>query len=338
MCIYLINHPNLTYTSREHIFPAAIGGIQTLPTTYVSDQANNFFSKIELKALQNGDISLIRSFEGPGSRGSDKKGKQTISVCQMEDGSWKLGYIFLGKPYIVNQLVINKNEGGFFLEPQKQNDIQHHIFEMLNKFTKDSKFCYLKNQNLPEDYLLIGYYDKKFYIASSKERPESKTIFELISKYLENIENIDLSKSYHIQKHTTVNLHLEFGEHNQRFYGKICYNVLAFIKGEEYAKKKEFDKFRNWLLGNIENNAIQLWFVPSVLKNIGFPNRSHICILSNMDNNLIASISLYNQWMVQLIIGKVDKNDFSIPDGLICDWLNKKEYRLLDYLREIEND
>ena len=338
MCIYLINHPNLTYTSREHIFPAAIGGIQTLPTTYVSDQANNFFSKIELKTLQNGDISLIRSFEGPGSRGSDKKGKQTISVCQMEDGSWKLGYIFLGKPYIVNQLVINKNEGGFFLEPQKQNDIPHHIFEMLNKFTKDSKFCYLKNQNLPEDYLLIGYYDKKFYIASSKERPESKTIFELISKYLENIEHIDLSKIYHTKPHTTVNLHLELGESNQRFYGKICYNVLAFMRGEEYVKKKEFDNFRNWLLGINKNIQISPFGLDNAFKNISFPTKSHICIFSNINNNLIASVSLYNQWMMQLVIGKVDKNDFSIPDGLICDWLNKKEYRLLDYLQEIEND
>ena len=43
-CIYYLNKENLTYNKKEHIFPATIGGIETLPVGYVSDQANEYFS------------------------------------------------------------------------------------------------------------------------------------------------------------------------------------------------------------------------------------------------------------------------------------------------------
>ena len=49
MCIYYGNKEDLTYNSREHIFPATIGGIETLPEGYVSDKANSYFSKLEVK-------------------------------------------------------------------------------------------------------------------------------------------------------------------------------------------------------------------------------------------------------------------------------------------------
>ena len=45
-CIYF-KEDNLKYDSREHIFPAGIGGVKRLLRGFVSDKANNYFSNIE---------------------------------------------------------------------------------------------------------------------------------------------------------------------------------------------------------------------------------------------------------------------------------------------------
>lgn len=54
-CIYYKNN-NDGQGSREHIFPAFVGGIRKLPSDYVSQKANSFFSKMEIKEALYGDI------------------------------------------------------------------------------------------------------------------------------------------------------------------------------------------------------------------------------------------------------------------------------------------
>lgn len=52
-CIYCTDYDkNLKYNSEEHVIPAGLGGISKLPRDYVSDAANNKFSKYELKAMR----------------------------------------------------------------------------------------------------------------------------------------------------------------------------------------------------------------------------------------------------------------------------------------------
>ena len=52
MCIYLGEQAGLTYHKREHIFPAAIGGIHMLEKGWVSDQANEFFHLLSYMFLE----------------------------------------------------------------------------------------------------------------------------------------------------------------------------------------------------------------------------------------------------------------------------------------------
>jgi len=97
MCIFYGNKEDLTYDGREHIFPAAVGGIEKLPAGFVSDQANHYFSQLEQKMLHSSMISMSRMFFGPGKRGSDKVGEVQVSVFKADDGEYALGYIFKSK-------------------------------------------------------------------------------------------------------------------------------------------------------------------------------------------------------------------------------------------------
>ncbi|MDD4562431.1 MAG: hypothetical protein PHW39_05090 [Syntrophomonadaceae bacterium] len=70
-CIYLKQtKPDLKFTKREHVIPAGIGGIEKLPSGYVSDAANEFFSSIELIALRKTFLAVNRENVGPGKRGT----------------------------------------------------------------------------------------------------------------------------------------------------------------------------------------------------------------------------------------------------------------------------
>lgn len=52
-CIYLKKMlPDVTFNKAEHIIPAGIGGIKTLPKGLVSDEANELFSKLELDFMR----------------------------------------------------------------------------------------------------------------------------------------------------------------------------------------------------------------------------------------------------------------------------------------------
>lgn len=67
-CIYY-KSDSLSFNSREHVIPAGLGGKNTLPEGYVSDEVNNYFSALELKALRESIVGGIRNYLGPGKRG-----------------------------------------------------------------------------------------------------------------------------------------------------------------------------------------------------------------------------------------------------------------------------
>ena len=69
MCIYYGDLPELTYKSREHVLPAALGCCTKLESGVVSDQANEFFSPIERDVLEHSLIQIPRIINGPGKRG-----------------------------------------------------------------------------------------------------------------------------------------------------------------------------------------------------------------------------------------------------------------------------
>src|SRR6202012_3750045 len=68
-CIYYITRTDLSFETAEHVFPAGLGGIMTLPKGYVSKEFNNDISQVELRFMRESLIALPRQILGPGKKG-----------------------------------------------------------------------------------------------------------------------------------------------------------------------------------------------------------------------------------------------------------------------------
>lgn len=159
-CIYLDqSERQLSYNEREHIIPAGLGGKKTLPIGMVSDEANNAFSKLELKALRSTLLAHNRSVLGPGKRGSlsvkkVRDPKIQIMFAQMEEDSeyidtlyapQRLGFLFRNTVYIIPQILFPINDNWTMPMPRFITDNistdclfkLHELFYNLQLFIND---------------------------------------------------------------------------------------------------------------------------------------------------------------------------------------------------------
>jgi len=339
-CIYYKNN-NDGQGSREHIFPAFVGGIRKLPSDYVSQKANSFFSKMEIKEALYGDICVPKMFLGPGYRGTKTVGKLTIMTTRdIKDESWGLGYVFYGTPYPISHICIQGNLAKLTIGICKsREDGFKEAQQQLLSFSESSRFCFICDKKLPADCILIGTYKNSFYIASSKnKRPKNKTI---IAKINDVFSKFDYKKSpiIHKSNRCTVNPQCHIDKNTDRFYGKICFNALAHLRGKEFVLKECFDDYREWLIAENNNthHIISDKIASSVLKKMNIPNNAHWCMFIKINNVLYAFISLYGLRELCFMIGNLDKIDFPYPDGYICDWQNKREYSLIEYIKKLSD-
>ena len=121
-----------------------------------------------------------------------------------------------------------------------------------------------------------------------------------------------------------------------RVFGKIAFNVLSDIKGKDYVLDSDFDKFRNWLMGDEDKDYAG--FLPEFESKTYFPENSHWCVFYNVRGDLWATVGLYNTFTRSMNITKGRGIDFNFADGMICDWKNEREYRLLEYLSHMSEN
>ncbi|MDQ0107517.1 hypothetical protein J2T02_002636 [Chitinophaga terrae (ex Kim and Jung 2007)] len=127
MCIYLTDRVDLHYDSKEHIFPAGIDGIKTLPHTVVSREFNRESSRYEDTFIHQSLIALPRQLHGPGKRGSLDPAKATKSSIQVlrsrtNEEIYSLGYIKLGKPHENPQVCIKIENGNVVFSCDKSEE------------------------------------------------------------------------------------------------------------------------------------------------------------------------------------------------------------------------
>ena len=112
---------------------------------------------------------------------------------------------------------------------------------------------------------------------------------------------------------------------------------MAEIKGQDYALDDAFDSFREWVMGKDDPDYSN--FIPVVDSSMEFkklvPYSSHWCVFLNIGGDLCAVVSLYNSIERKIVLAKGRGKDFPMIDGMICDWRNGKEYRLIDYINQI---
>lgn len=361
-CIYYKkSNPHLHFDKEEHVIPAGLGGIQKLKKGTVSDEANEKFSKLETVVLRNSLIALNRMNNGPGKRGglNVKKVKSPVMrVLKQEKGSsveFVLGFIFAGQSYIIPQIILDFDiKSNTFLpmymstvlDEQSISDFPLDLDKKLIQLFKNKNMSW-KLVNLPfettKHFINIGHYQGKWYATTSfkiinkdllaldmlpmlneklKESEDKKRLSkpeilgELLLKYEDKL-NTDATTFYFM-------------------YLKTAFNALALFKGADYICNEIFDEIRESIIkvSNVDK-FIQLdkdlydAEVEVCAKN--FPDKAHYVIICAKDNELIAYVSFYSESPGKVKLTDKYQGDNFI-DGLICDWQNRKEFRL-DSLR-----
>jgi hypothetical protein len=345
-CIYLKGiEPELTFNSGEHIIPAGIGGIKKLPNGIVSDQVNTrIFSSLELDFMRNSPISLPRQFHGPGKRGSfvpEKASKSNVHLMvSTDDGShFTLGYIKLAKPYSIPQVSVCPNgvvHFGFNTADGIAELQTKQLIDDMKEF--DGKYHEINDDRIPIDDFLLGADNNRWYLAKNPSK-QITNLLEIVGRIINSADTESIEPSYQTSQ-MTCHQSMAFNiESYFRVCAKIVFNFLALSKGQDFVLKEEFDPIRGWILNGGENVFVQLMDKdgkPELLVELPFPPLSHKILITQVDDKLIGIIGFYGanfETIVQLA-ENLKLNAF-ILDGLICDWKNKKEYRLMEFISSL---
>lgn len=332
-CIYYLNKENLTYNKKEHIFPATIGGIETLPVGYVSDQANEYFSKFESNLVTSSFIGLEKSFWGPGERGKNVPGRMPITIFANGEKE-ELGFTFMGKPHAIPQIIISEDINQIHVTRddifQTNKDLDKLIKNIRNFNNKYTILSVKPNKAK----FIIGFYKNRTYISTRFEDKIKEYVEYIKSKVLDNIDYSKAKIGLIDKPNTVINMAVS-ADNDARIFAKTALNLIAKIKGCEYANKSDFDGFKKWIMGEENDNFTQL---PRDLKLFQFLNindKIHYCVLMNIDGFFVASVTFYNHWTMRFDICPAFDTFFNTPYIYFCDWQNNSEYSLLDLLKTI---
>lgn len=192
-CIYFGNtKKELSYKEREHVIPASLGGKKKLPRGVVSDQANEFFSKYEMKAVRKTLLSINRNNNGPGKRGSlsvKKVESPQINLFEVVENEQdnnldtkyapvRLGFLFCGTVYMIPQILfLINNDWSIQLPRIVMDTISENAFLSTNDFyaklhdfiLNNSKNYVIVNSEIKSQlkYIIIGMYNNRWFISSS---------------------------------------------------------------------------------------------------------------------------------------------------------------------------
>lgn len=332
-CIYYSNKDNLTYNKKEHIFPATIGGIETLPIGYVSDQANEYFSKFESNLVTSSFIGLEKSFWGPGERGKNVPGRMPITI--FADGEKEeLGFTYMGKPHAIPQIIISEDinqvhitRDDIFQTNKDLDKLVESIRDFNNKYT-------ILGAKPNKAIFIIGFYKNRTYISTRFEDKIKEYVEYIKSKVLDNIDYSNAKIDLIDKPCTVINMSVS-ADNDARVFAKTALNLIAKIKGFEYTNKTEFGEFKKWIMGEENDKFTQL---PRDLKLFQFLNindKIHYCVLMNIDGFFVASVTFYNHWTMRFDICPIFDIFFNTPYVYFCDWQNNREYSLLDLLKTI---
>lgn len=342
MCIYYGDLPELTYKSREHVLPAALGCSTKLESGVVSDQANELFSPIERDVLEHSLIQIPRIINGPGKRGKLAEKYATtseVSVITL-DGKNGLGYMKGTEGYILSQFIIDENNNvQFHWQANEEADVQNEIEKLKNHIcSMGEKYVPVK---MPSDdnYIYITYFKNKLHIGY-------RDIELLSDSKIEEIKKLFSATIVQGRQSTSCGK-LSTKIEVKHDFKKVCIvaiksalNTLAYLKGATYitqttafkkiikAVTSESDEVLNCVNG-IGFDAVKL-----LRQRLYFDKEQLVCLLT-MEGNRLKSWFFVYEYGFEITLCDTCTVSFDILlDGIVCDWKNRKDYRYLDFLRE----
>lgn len=121
-----------------------------------------------------------------------------------------------------------------------------------------------------------------------------------------------------------------------RIFSKIAFNTLAYSIGKCKIMEKYFGGIRNWIInGGVANYTFDIKEkCDDVFDNRLLTQQMHSIVIIKNKKCLYAIINLYGTAITRgVILSQTYEEPFWI-DGLICDWRNRKEYKLNEYIDE----
>lgn len=342
MCIYLLNQPGLHYTSAEHVIPAGLGGIQTLPLDYVSQEFNNLSSKQELALMRNSILALPRQLLGPGKRGSLSPAKATRSAVNVfskhpEAEEHSLGYIQAGKPYEIPHIVWDALSDEVVFSIDKESaDAEIAIFRQQLAAFDASRVRLIPHNRLDATTFLLGLHhdggkNSEFIVASRSGdvQPFTNDIIAQLIELLPEKGAFTGGPSYHVRTHQKATI----GDEYYRCCAKIAFNTLAYLKGADFVLQQCFHPLRNWIVNGGTNAFVDPR--PGVEANLKplFPQDSHHVLIKEDGMGLVAYVCFYNHFTNQVRLTDQAPERFPL-DGFVCDWQAKKESKLHPFLAQ----
>lgn len=357
-CIYYgKTRTHLTYNKREHIIPASLGGQKRLLNGIVSDQANELFSKYELKAVRHTFLSLNRMNNGPGKRGSFSVKKikssqirlfEVVDSKQDEDLTAKyaplrLGFIFCGNAYVIPQIIFPISKNGdykmpiFLMDSISKNALSTTLsFDIkLSVFLSDkNKKFYRVSSNLNQDtnYMLLGVHNDTWFIASSLNENN-------LNNFLKAFEEGKITLPNKIPAFPNTNSLLHYNDTistNQLLddsflwlYLKTAFNTLAFSKGNAFVSQRQFDSVRNAIISMFDTHKyiikkqMPAWLITWV--NTEVNPKEHFVVISAEKNVIEAYVSFYRERLTHSICLSNTYAGRCFKCFFVCDWQNKSE-------------
>lgn len=356
-CVYITNETeSLQYKSEEHIIPAGLGGIQKLPKGYVSDKANNLFSKYELIVMRHSLLTGNRLRHGPGTRGNQNVNRQKKHNIRLlreetsEPNQFLLGYVFAGKSYIIPQvqcelgLITNSMRVNTVADNYEIDNSAIHLLQfkkLLNAFLLDKNRKYDIVTDVfkeSKNSINIGLHKGKWYISTNIPAFDMNVIASKILHYtfeeLKSQGKRRLSKSVEDKGQVKLRHSEQIDITNNSFgfiFAKTAFNALTYLKGQEFMLQSIFDNLRkdivecNSMSKYIISNSIHEEIFSEYVTNI--PKNAHCAYIVSKDNTIYAYVSMYNEWHAHMIMTEEYSGaHFSV--GFVCDWKNKNEYAI----------
>ena len=350
-CIYY-ESKELTYNKQEHVVPAGLGGTLKLPKGYVSDQANEMFSKLEAIALRTTLIAGVRNYIGPAHRGKmtpHRKNNPHIQLLklnekygyiQSQEMKYKLGFTLDKKAYFLSQILISLNNnliidkvvlsGGTY-DLKESDSILKTVLP--NKIDYSKLIPIQTEHRLDFFGVVIGRYYDNLYVYCNVPFVTTKRVVDIINNQPWNnkIVNTSIGGEY------DFSYKLNGGIKDDSLYfllAKTAFNVLAYQKGQEFVLSSCFNDIRSKIISNtalclvkeFDNHKIEGW-----IKEKG-KDESHIVVIGKQGKEIIAYVSFYGDWIYKVVMSTSFEEPFT-PFAFVSSWRNKKDvwYDLTDF-------
>lgn len=354
-CIYTLKDDNeATFNEKEHIFPKSIGGTNTLPNGWVSDEFNNEMSKLERKFFRENPLMVIpRVFEKQTGR-KNHTGKLGVSFLKkLNTNELVLGYIENGHPHVIPQMIsqypILANEA---VRVEMIVTDESDIVSFMDKLKSCGGNIKFETITIIEDSFMdkisLGFVNKRFYVGAHSQL-DGDQLCNYVKTLLEKIQHSPCNtydKRNEREKPKSLvdyQFHFRFDDiEASRVIAKIAFNCLAYIKGQEFVLKSEFDKFRRAIVTgeNIKNYvSARSVFESDIVELLSF-DKEHFSIFISTDGGIIGNIGFYGGMSLFAIhLSDTVPSNFNCSiTGYICDWQNKSEPTLFDYLSKRDKE